>query len=295
MDLKVERVYNSNEARHSYTYLVLWVNAGVPQYSTLPKKVDVTNGLAPGWSFNYPRMTLTDSGSGSSTTKKYSVTLQDGKNIPIVSSYATSTTRNFSIDEKYKLQDFTIVETPSSNLKLRAKDGTIYEFGSGGISSITDRYGNTLTYSYTEGKISKIQDNAGREISFTYEDTKTIVNLPGDKTLVYNFSNASGAMDNIVLSSYMNQNGETTTYDYSLPSVTTDLNNLTKMYYAQLSQITNYQQLQTRYTYAKRLGNTTKEMQGEYFYVSSRLDYTYNAEYNKVSYYKNDTFVTQHC
>lgn len=87
--------------------------------------------MAPGWEFNIPRGSY--AGPGDGRNEKYSITLEDGKSIPVIeeATYG-SETRTYVVDtQKHKTNDFTFLPPALTYgaFILRYKDGTSYEFG----------------------------------------------------------------------------------------------------------------------------------------------------------------------
>ncbi|MFH0783494.1 MAG: RHS repeat-associated core domain-containing protein [Pseudomonadota bacterium] len=79
-----------------------------------------------------------------------------------------------------------------SGYQLKEANNTIKQFdGSGNLTSITDRNGNTRTYSYANNLLSTISDNFGRNLTFTYTNGKlTQITSPlGNFTYTYQNDN----------------------------------------------------------------------------------------------------------
>lgn len=83
----------------------------------------------------------------------------------------------------------TLVKNADGTYRIDFRDGKRYSFGSNlRITSIADRYGNTLSFSYdAENKLVKATDSLGHEINYEYFDDKRLksVTAPSGRNVTF--------------------------------------------------------------------------------------------------------------
>ncbi len=259
LDLNLGLAYNSAE---SYS--------GNDQKAKLPQKY-----MGRGWALNFTRVLYRSDG-------QY-VRFTDGSTYPLVYENSTYKLGN------YKLDDIKVTLTTGIITGLSYGDGRKETFDSGGnISSITDRFGNTITFSTksvgTVNKEVSIIDSVGEttRILCNFELTCNFYNiiLP-DKSKIALYLDSNGSLIRKV-----DQNGRITTYTYE--SVNGTYNGESRNY-QDLSTVTYPTGLLSKYEYETadggiatyyRIKNMYKKA-GKHIYLNDQ--YYYSASYLNAS------------
>jgi len=143
-------------------------------YISLPQ---YTGPLGPGWSHSYDYLLKEDSTG--------SVTLRDGSGSRTY--YAKSAGGYVSPKGDFS----TLAKNPDNTIVVRHRDGSSYNFNSSGkLTSIVDRFNNSLTLAYTNGDLTSITDPSQRVISIAYDQSTTphrISSVTDTKQNVYDF------------------------------------------------------------------------------------------------------------
>jgi YD repeat-containing protein len=83
----------------------------------------------------------------------------------------------------------TLVKNENGTFTLTQKDGTKYNFASGGsISSIVDRNGNAISFSYTGNNLTTVTDPMGANTTLAYDANNRIVSLSDPSGNSYTFA-----------------------------------------------------------------------------------------------------------
>uniref|UniRef100_UPI0026396CC5 DUF6531 domain-containing protein n=1 Tax=Geobacter sp. TaxID=46610 RepID=UPI0026396CC5 len=120
--------------------------------------------LSQGWTHSYD-ISLTDGGNGSKV-------LHDGDNIRLYLANGTSFTSQTG--------DTSVLTLNGTGFLITYRDGRKGSFGADGrITSLVDRYGNTVNFAYTGGDLTAITDPAGRSVILEYDTTVTPHRIKG--------------------------------------------------------------------------------------------------------------------
>jgi len=189
---------NLSTGRLTHDQKVFSVNSGLPQaldislfYRSTPS---APSAIGNGWSHTY-EMSLQNGAANSKvfwyqgTRRVYNIYGVDANGQP-VDSY-TSPKGDYS----------TLVKNGDNTWIITEADGLKRNFDtSGNISTLMDKYGNTLTFNYSGGKLISVTDPSNRTVSFDYDATSgklTTITDPNNKT--YTLDYPSGKLDTVTL------------------------------------------------------------------------------------------------
>ena len=95
----------------------------------------------------------------------------------------------------------TLVKNGDSTWTITEPDGLRRNFdSSGNVTTLMDKYGNTLTFGYTNGKLTSVTDPSSRTVSIGYDPTSgklTTITDPNNKA--YSLAYPSGKLDTVTL------------------------------------------------------------------------------------------------
>jgi RHS repeat-associated protein len=181
----------SGNLYHSQTLFAIPNSKILGDFTLSYNSLDGYSGpLGIGWTHTY-NINLKENNDGS-----YSVMEGDGKRGVLYQNGSTYTPKTLA----YPI----LVKNADGTFTLTHKDGTIYNFNSGGkVTSITDRNSNTLTFSYDSNKnLTSITDPSGRVISLGYDLNNRINTITDPNSNTHSFTYTNDTLTGISTKSY---------------------------------------------------------------------------------------------
>jgi parallel beta-helix repeat protein/YD repeat-containing protein len=190
-----------NTATGNYTYDHEDLNipgrgGGLVFHRYYNSQAGLTGSLGNNWTFNFG-MSVKDEGTD------VLVTNEDGR----VDKYLPNNSGGYTPPTGI----YAILSKPNGSFSLKRTDQTVYNFdGSGRLSTIVDRNGNTTILSYNGSNLATVTDPTGRALSFAYDGAGHLIQVtdPLGRTLGFTydqFGNQSSSTD---------ARAYTTTYKY---------------------------------------------------------------------------------